>query len=125
MEPVPAAAVFPEFSFSDCLAATFCQPCVYGSGLARVTRFDRTGQAQPEGLFPDTTSELAVILGTCAIGGIVPCLTGIYLRSMRSGATEHIGNAILAEWCVLCSCAPCQMNQFRNGKTQSKELLLQ
>lgn len=99
-------------------------PCVYGSGLARYTRFQKTGEARPEGLCPDTVSEAAVVCGSLLIGSIIPCLTGIYLRSIRSGSTESIGSSFLAEWCILCSCAPCQMNQFRLGRTGGSELLL-
>lgn len=98
-------------------------PCVYGSGLARYTRYQSTGSAQAEGLCPDTVSEAAVVCGSLCIGSIVPCATGIYLRSIRDGATEPVGAAFLAEWCTLCSCAPCQMNQFRLGRANAALML--
>lgn len=113
MDQVPPAKFCADFSAGDCLTVFFCLPCVYGSGLAKNARYQRTGKNAREGLFPDTISECAVVCGSIFIGSIVPCFTGIYLRSIRPGATEDVGSAFLAEWCGLCSCAPCQMNQFR------------
>ena len=96
------------------MAAVFLQPCVYGSGLTKDLRYKRTGKNTPEGLCPDTLGEWAVIWGACVLGSIVPCLTGIYMRSVTENSNgEHMLSAIMAECCPLCSCAPCQMNQYR------------
>lgn len=111
MATVPAATCCPisDVGFADCCAAVFCQPCVYGSGLTKFRR-DQKGGGGPEGLFPDTSGECCVIVGTCVLGSVMLCLTGVYIRAHN----EALCPAVLAECCPLCSCAPCQMNQYRN-----------
>jgi hypothetical protein len=79
-------------------------------------RYKKTKRNTPEGLLPDSLGEWGVIAGSCLLGSVVPCMTGIYLRSLSANAGdagEDLATAIFAEWCPLCSCAPCQMNQYR------------
>jgi hypothetical protein len=92
-------------------------PCVYGSGLTK----DMRGTPTPEGLCPDTCGECVVIGGTCLLGSLMPCMTGIYIRSVSGD--EHCATAVLAECCPMCSCAPCQMNQYRDLGTPVQQVL--
>lgn len=124
MDSVPPATLCAEFSAGDFFTVCFCSPCVYGSGLAKYNRSTKTGENRPEGLCCDTLSEVGVLCGTFVIGGIVPCLTGVYLRSLRPGASENAAVACLAEIFGICSCAPCQMNQYRRSGVAVSESLL-
>ena len=115
-DQVPDAACWPGgLRGEDYLYGTCCLPCVYGSGLAKDRHFKRSeGKNEPEDLCPNRPSEWAVIIGTCYVGSLVPCLTGVYLRSLSASSDgEDLLTAVVAEWCPLCSCAPCQMNVYR------------
>ena len=106
---VPAATCcYTDFKPADCCTAVCCYPCVYGSALTKYTTDNRK-----EGLCPDSMPECAVLVGSCVCGTIVPCCVGIYIRGKTNSGS--LADNIAAEMCIPCSCASCQMNQYRRA----------
>jgi hypothetical protein len=127
------------FDSEDVCQAVFCYPCVMGSALTRATAEFGTKEV---GLCPPCWSRgWWVCASAFCFGGFFPFLTGVYLRTAtvdpnsdendtfpNLGAQyEREGKDILTI-CLssafpICSCAPCQFNQYRRGKNSTPSLL--
>ena len=114
--PVPEGHCCAEASPGDVVTVVFCYPCVYGAALTKDSRYARNGETKAKSLCPDTSTEWLMVLGSCVFGAVVPCLTGIYLRSLSASAgrnPERLEVATIIECCALFTCGPCQINQYR------------
>ena len=108
-----------------CCEAVCCTPCVYGAAYQKSITNE-----YKESLKPWPLPKLGVcLLGmTPVINFIAIPSVGVYLRlySKAGPEKESCFNAVLAESFPVCSCAPCQMNEYRkSGKERPKKSAMQ
>lgn len=93
-----------DLTIAQCLVATFCYPCVYGSALQRVCRTPTKQRGVCECL------DYVWWCGACC-----PVCTGIIVRS-RYAENPRPGwcrSFCYETVCCLCVGAPCAMDDFR------------
>ena len=115
---VDAASCCPRLDGDDCQNIPIivcCSPCLYGNALTQANAPD---DKHPDpNLCPTNTNEWLVLAGTCLFGRIVPCLVGVYIRQCSNAAPndKNLLKSILAECCPILSCAPCQIEAYRQS----------
>jgi len=129
MDPVQQAKLCPRSARCHCtqhpVNILCCTPCVYAKALTQATSPQNHEIRHPTTLIPSGCNEYLVVAGTCLLGGIVPCLVGVYIRefSNADNQKDDMCYSILAECCPLLSCAPCQIDAYRQQKNpRSKQI---
>ena len=92
------------------LCTVCCMPCMYGNALDKAIN-KRDGEKK--GVFDPTSGCVGVTCLSLCVGGLAPCCVGIWLRTSDiAGGSQDGLPACLAESCIICSCAPCQIHHY-------------
>jgi len=115
-----ACPVASQLDLGDVFYGTCCYPCVYNSAYRKFEK-----KSDQEGLCCDSTSEALLFAVWVLLGNVVPFSIGVYLRCSDAGEDDGPLGPVLAELFPVLSCAPCQMNRYRAGKSTPQANFMQ